>query len=116
MKDQLTPAQIWTARAIAIAADALQIGLLPFFVPGAASPFDDVLDVIVAIMLWQLVGWHWAFLPSFAAELIPGLDLVPSWTAAVWFATRHLPAGEAPAQQAPRPNEPPTIEGEGRWK
>jgi hypothetical protein len=38
-------------------------------------------------MVW-LVGWHWAFLPSFVAELVPGLDIFPSWTAAVWFATR----------------------------
>ena len=35
-----------------------------------------------------LVGWHWAFLPTFLAELIPFFDLVPTWTAAVFLATR----------------------------
>jgi hypothetical protein len=42
----------------------------------------------VAAVLVALVGWHWAFLPSFVAELVPGLDLVPTWTVAVWLATR----------------------------
>jgi hypothetical protein len=38
-------------------------------------------------MSW-LIGWHWAFLPTFVSELIPLWDLVPTWTAAVFFATR----------------------------
>jgi len=44
--------------------------------------------VLVGLTLVWLVGWHWAFVPSFAAELVPGLDIFPSWTTAVWFATR----------------------------
>jgi hypothetical protein len=39
-------------------------------------------------VLLRLIGWHWALLPAFVGELIPGLDLVPTWTAAVLFATR----------------------------
>jgi hypothetical protein len=31
----------------------------------------------------NLLGWHWEFLPSFAAKLVPGADLVPFWTLAV---------------------------------
>lgn len=34
-------------------------------------------------MLVHLVGWHWEFLPSFLAKLVPGVDLVPFWTMAV---------------------------------
>jgi hypothetical protein len=30
-----------------------------------------------------LLGWHWEFLPSFVAKLVPGIDLVPFWTMAV---------------------------------
>ena len=30
-----------------------------------------------------LLGWHWEFLPSFFAKLVPGVDLVPFWTLAV---------------------------------
>jgi len=61
---------------------------LPLFGEGFASPANDALDVMVGLVLVWLVGWHWAFLPSFAAELVPGLDIFPSWTTAVWFATR----------------------------
>lgn len=67
----------------AIAADALQLLVFPLFGEGALSPADDVLDVVVAIVLVRLLGWHWEFLPAFAAELIPGADLVPFWTLAV---------------------------------
>ena len=68
---------------LAIVADALQIVVFPLFVEGALSPADDVLDLAVAAVLVRLLGWHWEFLPAFAAELVPGLDLVPFWTLAV---------------------------------
>ena len=68
---------------LALAADALQIVVFPLFGEGALSPADDVLDVGVAAVLVRLVGWHWEFLPAFAAELVPGVDLVPFWTLAV---------------------------------
>jgi hypothetical protein len=76
------------ARAVALGADVLQLVALPMFVPGAAAPWNDVLDVVVGLVLMRLIGWHWAFLPAFVSELVPGLDLVPTWTAAVLFATR----------------------------
>ncbi len=77
------------AWAVAIAADALQIVAFPFFAEGGVSPADSLLDLIVAFALIRLLGWHWAFLPTLAAELIPGADLFPTWTAAVWFVTRQ---------------------------
>ncbi len=73
---------------VALAADALQWVFLPLFWAGAASPFDEVLDVAIGFVLWRLLGWHWALLPALIAELVPGVDLVPTWTAAVWLATR----------------------------
>jgi hypothetical protein len=90
---------------IAIAADALQIAAFPFFAEGGISPADSALDLVVAFVLIRLLGWHWAFLPTLAAELVPGADLFPTWTAAVWFVTRQkvhsvqqevLPPGPAP--------------------
>jgi hypothetical protein len=36
-----------------------------------------------AALLVNLLGWHWEFLPSFLAKLVPGVDLVPFWTMAV---------------------------------
>src|SRR5213595_2934142 len=71
------------AMILALAADALQIFGFPLFAEGALSPVDDVLDLGVAAVLVNLLGWHWEFLPAFAAELVPGVDLVPFWTLAV---------------------------------
>jgi hypothetical protein len=68
---------------LAIIADALQIIVFPLFVEGAASPADDILDLCIGAVLVYLLGWHWEFLPSFFAKLVPGVDLVPFWTMAV---------------------------------
>ena len=76
----------------------------PMFVEGAFSPLDDLLDIAVAWMLIRLIGWHWAFLPSFVAKVVPGVDLVPTWTMAVLVATRGVP------REQPK-IEPPIIEG-----
>ena len=93
-----------TALAVAILADALQIVFFPMFVEGAFSPIDDLLDIAVAWMLIRLLGWHWAFLPSFVAKVLPGVDLIPTWTMAVLVATRERP-------REPAKLEPPIIEG-----
>ena len=71
------------AMVLAILADALQIVVFPFFVEGALSAADDVLDLGVGAIMIYLLGWHWEFLPSFFAKLVPGVDLVPFWTMAV---------------------------------
>jgi len=85
----LTKPEHRLAWAIAIAADTLQIAAFPFFIEGAISPADSALDLIVAFVMIRLLGWHWAFLPTAAAKLIPGADLFPTWTTAVWFVTRQ---------------------------
>ena len=93
---------------VALAADALQITVFPMFAEGGISPADTALDVLVGALLIRLLGWHWAFLPTFAAELLPGFDLFPTWTTAVFFVTRNqvkegeaeiLPPGPAPARR-----------------
>jgi hypothetical protein len=89
------------AMALAVAADALQIFVLPWFAEGALSPVDDILDLVVMVALISLIGWNWEFLPSFLGELVPGLDLVPFWTLAVISVYRkHKPA------KTPAPAEP----------
>ena len=75
--------QFRMAMLLAIVADALQLVVFPLFVAGAVSPADDILDLATAFILVRLVGWHWEFLPSFFAELVPGVDLIPFWTIAV---------------------------------
>lgn len=92
----MTPARVRAARLAAILADVVQIVLFPLFAGGVASPWNDALDLAVAAAMTALVGWHWAFLPSLVAELVPGLDLVPTWTLAVFYATRGKAQTPAP--------------------
>ncbi len=75
--------QFKSAMLVALLADALQIVLMPLVVEGALSPADDLLDFGVAAIMVRLLGWHWEFLPSFFAKLVPGVDMVPFWTIAV---------------------------------
>jgi len=72
---------------VALAADGIQILLFPFFAEGALSPVDPLVDLAAAALLTRLLGWHWAFLPTLFAEMVPGLDLFPTWTAAVFYVT-----------------------------
>jgi hypothetical protein len=83
------------AMVLAMVADAVQIVVFPLFVEGALSPLDDILDVIVAVALFRLIGWHWEFLPSFVAKLVPGVDLAPLWTLTVANVYRKLKQVEA---------------------
>lgn len=83
----LTRKRIWAARLIALMADGMQIVFLPFFGVGFLSPAMDVMDVGMMVVLTLLVGWHWSFLPTFLAELVPGVGLIPTWTAAAFLAT-----------------------------
>lgn len=115
MREDLTPRAVQVARGIAVAADLLQIVLLPAFLPGILSPANNVVDVIVAAVLLRLLGWHWSFLPTFVAELTPFVDLVPTWTGAVFLATRHrVPAAPPPevvVETTASRVEPPALPG-----
>lgn len=110
----LSPKRVLAARALAIVVDAAQIGLIPLFVEGGISIVNDVVDVVVAIVMVLLVGWHWTFLPAFLAEMVPFFDLAPTWTAAVFIATR----GGAPPEEkvAALPPPPPSEALEPRKK
>jgi hypothetical protein len=88
MRDSISAWRVNLARGVAVVADAAQLALIPLVAPGALSPFEDALDVGVGAALTLLVGWHWSFLPAFAIELVPTLDLAPTWTGAVLLATR----------------------------
>ena len=70
---------------VAIAADTIHIAALPLFVSGGFSPADGAIDILAALILSKLLGWHWAFLPTMFAEVMPAFDLFPTWTAAVLY-------------------------------
>jgi hypothetical protein len=80
--------RIWLARGLAVAADLVQIVFFPVLSEGFASPFDAAIDAVVAILLTLIVGWHIAFIPSFIIKALPFVDMAPTWTVAVLFATR----------------------------
>jgi hypothetical protein len=101
MAPLLTPRRVWIARALALLVDLVQWGLLP----ASLTPLNTAIDVATGLAMVALVGWHWAFLPTFLAELVPFVDLVPTWTLAVAFATRDRvaePPALPPAGQSPR--------------
>ena len=81
------PREVRLAWIVALIADGIQILLLPFFIAGALSPVTVLVDFVVAFTMTRLLGWHWAFLPTVVAELFPGFDLFPTWTAAVLYVT-----------------------------
>lgn len=95
--DRRTRAARRLAWFIAISADAVQFLAMPLFGEGMFSPINDALDVLVSVMFFVLLGWHPALMPALLAELIPGVDLVPTWTAAVFLATRGMKDTPAPA-------------------
>ena len=77
------PKLTWTrmilALAIAASADGLQ-----FLLTGAGwvGP-DQTVDVIAMLLTIWLIGFHWLLLPTFALELVPLADDLPTWTACV---------------------------------
>lgn len=86
MPQPLSRIRLRAAWIIAIAVDAIQVpadfsGPLGWLL-GAG------LDLITMVVMWALLGFHWAFLPSFIAEAVPWLNLAPLWTLAVALATR----------------------------
>jgi hypothetical protein len=83
----LSPRRVWAARALAILVDGLQIITVPAFFGGLVSPLNDALDLAAGVVFILLLGWHVAFLPTFVTELIPVVDIFPTWTAAVLFVT-----------------------------
>ena len=75
----LTPARIRTAYVLAGSVDLLQLVLGPF---GWAFA-DEILDVVAMALLWRILGFHPLLLPTFALEIVPLADMLPTWTACV---------------------------------
>ncbi|MBI1752898.1 MAG: hypothetical protein HY014_01920 [Acidobacteria bacterium] len=92
LRPALSRTRLRLAWAVALAVDAIQI---PAAAAGPLGWFMDAgLDLIAMAVLWALLGFHWAFLPSFLTEAVPYLNMAPLWTLAVALATRGR--GEAP--------------------
>jgi hypothetical protein len=98
----LTSSRIKAAYGVAIATDVLQFVLGPF---GWAF-VDEILDVIALILTTRLLGFHPLLLPSFLLELVPIVDVLPTWTACVALVV----ATRKKQPPAPRDEEMVTID------
>jgi len=110
----LTRRRIQLAFVVAILSDAVQIGLGPL----GWTFFDEVIDVIAMILTSWLLGFHLLLIPTFLFELIPIVDMLPTWTGCVIavLALRKRGSTAAPASvppvvdAPPLPKAPPQIE------
>lgn len=91
------------AWAVALLVDALQMGLGAGTLGLSTWLLDKPLDLLAMGVLWALLGWHWVFLPTFLTELLPWVDLAPTWSLAVWIVGRR---GNLPEGKGGPPGEP----------
>ncbi len=82
-KPPITPAQKRAALAVAVIVDLIQMGGFLAFFEGFLSPFEDILDVLTALILIAICGFKWQFIVAFVVELFPFVDIFPTWTALV---------------------------------
>jgi hypothetical protein len=76
---KLTRTRMALALAVAVSADAGQFFLGPV---GWVLP-DQAIDLVAFVLTAWAVGFHLLLLPTFAVELIPVADMLPTWTACV---------------------------------
>lgn len=86
---KLTKQKIAIALAVALTADAIQFPLTAATMTGVlaipAEGVDFLIDCAVMVIVSTLLGFHWLFLPSLVFEVIPGIDLFPTWTGCVAY-------------------------------
>lgn len=74
---QMTRLRIGIALAGAVLADGLQFLIGPLGWVFA----DQAIDVSAMLLTVWAIGFHWLLLPTFVAECIPVVDMLPTWTA-----------------------------------
>lgn len=95
----LTRGRMAVAIAIAVATDALQIGLGPL----GWTFLDEIADVIAMILISLLIGFHPLLLPTFIVELIPLADMLPTWTGCVGAVVLLRKRSQEPSQSGVAP-------------
>jgi hypothetical protein len=80
------------ALGIAVLSDLAQWLFFPVLSEGAFSPFEIALDAVTALAILLAVGFQWRLLIALVAELVPGLDMFPTWTAVVLSLRSEEPA------------------------
>jgi hypothetical protein len=73
----LTRKRTLLALAVAVVADGLQL----LFGPLGWAFIDQAIDCVAMVLVSRAIGFHVLLLPTFAVELVPVLDDLPTWTA-----------------------------------
>jgi len=113
---RLTRARIVAALAVGVAADVLQVVLLPLEWMFA----QQIVDVIAMGLTMWLLGFHLLLLPTFLLEFIPLVDMLPTWTGCIVAvialrkrAESPMTANVAPIVDVTPANAPTTQIGDG---
>ena len=78
-----------TAWVVGVVVDCLQLITSPTELSGLlAWVIEAGVDLLTMGVMMYLMGFHWALLPSFVTKLLPFIDLAPTWTVALFIATR----------------------------
>jgi len=105
----LTKPRIFLALFVALAADALQVGLLPV----AWTFAQSAVDVVAMLLVMAIIGFHLLLLPTFIVEFIPVADMLPTWTgcvvAVIALRKREQKTPSPPASKFPG-DDKPTID------
>ncbi len=103
----LTRKRMLFALVIAVGADGLQLLLTTI---GWLGP-NQIIDVVTMVIVSRLIGFHWLLLPTFALELVPFVDDLPTWTAcAIAVITLRKREQRNRPPTPPLPSPKPTIE------
>ena len=115
-----TQGAIIAAYAVAILCDLIQLpftlGSMTVIFTGPVEIADFGFDVIVMALLSFLLGFQMALVPAMLLEFVPFLDLLPIWTAIVFFirwrqkraAVPPVPPAQPPVIPAPPRSRKPT--------
>lgn len=81
--------RVRAAWVVAVLVDALQLATGPAELTGPLAWFVETgADLVTALVMIWLLGFHWVFLPSFITKMLPFVDLAPTWTMAMFFVAR----------------------------
>ena len=75
----LTRQRVWLAFVVAVVADGLQLLLGPL----GWLVLDEVIDLLAMGLSCWLLGFHPLLLPTFLLEVLPVVDMLPTWTGCV---------------------------------
>jgi hypothetical protein len=105
---KLTRGRVAAAMIIACVADVLQIALMPV----AWTFAQSAVDVVAMLLAMWVVGFHLLLLPTFILEFIPGVDMLPTWTACmiavIALRKREQSANQTVIDVDPAPSTKPT--------